>query len=53
MKQTYELREWVKWVIFIALVYFIGAWLLDWHLPQLPPPLYNMGRSLQIMEKRK
>jgi len=31
MKQETVIREWVKWVIFIALVYFIGAWLLDWH----------------------
>jgi len=38
MKQEYVTREWVKWVIFIALVYFMGAWLLDWHLPEVTLP---------------
>jgi hypothetical protein len=33
MKQETVLREWVEWVIFIALFYFMGAWLLDFPLP--------------------
>jgi hypothetical protein len=38
MKSTYELREWVKWVIFIAFVYFMGVWLLNWTLPEVTLP---------------
>jgi len=37
MKHTYELREWVRWIIFFSALYLLLQW-VGFALPSIPLP---------------